>query len=95
MDSYIHQLTVPCNQKCSKWKAKKPLGGKLYESGQIRCKTCKIFMYPTLEYTHNTKTKKPDDNLGHGLSCNCCRLRVSGRSYSAKYSKYQNPNDCS
>jgi hypothetical protein len=50
-------------------------------------------MYPTLEHTHNTKTKKPDDKLEHGLSCNCCRMRVSGRSYSARYSKYSNSNE--
>lgn len=84
---------MPCNHKCAKWKAKKPPGGKRYESGQIRCDTCQIFMYPSLEYTHNTKTKKPDDSPEHGLSCNCCRMRISGRSYSAKFSKYQNPNE--
>jgi MoxR-like ATPase len=84
---------MPCNHKCSDWKAKKPPGGKRYESGQIRCDTCEVFMYPNLEHTHNTKTKEPDDNPEHGLSCNCCNMRVSGRAYSAKYGKYQNLNN--
>ena len=83
---------MPCKQKCSKWKAKRPPNGKRYESGQVRCDTCQTFMYPSLEHTHNTKTKEPDENQKNGLSCNCCNMRVSGRSYSAKYSRYQNPN---
>ena len=84
---------MPCNHKCTTWNAKKPPGGKRYESGQIRCDTCQVFMYPSLEHTHNTKTKQPDDNPENGLSCNCCNMRVSGRAYSAKYGKYQNTNN--
>lgn len=83
---------MPCQNKCTKWKAKRPPNGKRYESGQIRCDTCQVFMYPSLEHTHNNRTKEPDDNPEHGLSCNCCNMRISGRSYSARYGRYQNPS---
>ena len=84
---------MPCRRLCTKWKAKKPTGGERYASGQIRCDTCEIFMYPSLEHTHNTKTGEPDDDPKKGLSCSCCNSRISTRAKSARYGKYQDPNN--
>jgi hypothetical protein len=81
---------MPCNNKCTEWKAKKPVKGGRYENGQIRCDTCGIYMYPSKDHLHNQK-KEPDDDVHHGLSCNCCNMRISTRSYSSKFSKYKNP----
>ena len=84
---------MPCRRLCADWKAKKPANGQQYSSGQVRCDTCDIFMYPSFEHTHNIKTGKPDDNPKNGLACNCCNFQIRTRSKSAKYGKYQDPNN--
>jgi MoxR-like ATPase/integrase len=84
---------MPCRRLCTNWIAKKPASGERYAEGQVRCDTCEIFMYPSEEHTHNTRTGNSDSNPKNGLSCNCCNSRISTRSKSARYSRYQDPNN--
>jgi hypothetical protein len=35
---------MPCNDKCDRFKAKKPFGIGRYESGQSRCTICAIYI---------------------------------------------------
>lgn len=56
-----------CIGICTKFKAKKPSKGGRYESGQIRCQICEIYM--------NVDGTKNDA----GLYCKCCNFKVRGK----------------
>ena len=56
-----------CKGICNEFKASRPSDGKRYESGQLRCQICEIYI--TIVGTHGSK----------GLYCKCCNYRVRGK----------------
>ena len=56
-----------CKNICKEFKATRPVDGKRYESGQLRCQTCEIYI--TIEGTQDER----------GLYCKCCNYRVRGK----------------
>lgn len=83
-ESYALQLRakrkIPnrvCKQICKKFKAIKPSGKKgRYQSGQVRCLTCEIFMTREgcVDINGNSATIETK-----GLRCKCCNYRVRSK----------------
>lgn len=62
-----------CKGICKQFKAKRPLDGKRYEAGQMRCQICEIFI--GFKGAH-TKNGLPATKDSDGVYCNCCNYKV-------------------
>jgi len=62
-----------CKGICKKFKAKRPPDGKRYESGQMRCQICEIYI--DFRGAH-IKNGQPATEDSVGVYCNCCNYRL-------------------
>jgi len=61
-----------CKKTCIKYLAKKPVKGSRYETGQVRCQICEIYMIP-------------EGTMNGGRFCKCCHYRVRTKPRNKKY----------
>ena len=65
-----------CKGKCVHYKAKKPVSGSRYASGQVRCQTCEIYL--------------TSEGVKENRFCKCCNFRVRTKPRNSMYKeKYQ------
>lgn len=72
-----------CNKICEKYRPEKNTSGKgRYESGQVRCMTCVVFLSKAgcIDKNGNEATAETT-----GLYCKCCGIRVRTRPHGRIY----------